>query len=164
MWIDKEIIPQGNIATSYATSAIITPGCYVVEVIDAKGCKVSSRITCIEQPKVKREFQLCFRWSTPSLKGSNQEPSKPNTVSNTAIAASNMSKLIQEKAEQCATKLEGALTSNFANFCMSEDHLSRGNCFYQLYQQSQVCFSVNWCQTRCFSYYLRNRSSRGNSV
>ncbi|MBG6130615.1 RHS repeat-associated protein/uncharacterized repeat protein (TIGR01451 family) [Aquimarina sp. EL_43] len=103
----QEIVQEGG-TSSYPG---ITPGNYKVVVTDANGCTAETVVTAVTQPPVRRNYNICLSWVSPTQKERNDtEPDTTRTVK--PIGPSTFNQAIASKVELCVVENIDKLEAN----------------------------------------------------
>ncbi|WP_074410207.1 RHS repeat-associated core domain-containing protein [Aquimarina megaterium] len=103
----QEIVQEGG-TSSYPG---ITPGNYKVIVTDANGCTAETVVTAVTQPPVRRNYNICLSWVSPTQKERNDtEPDTTRTVK--PIGPSTFNQAIASKVELCVVENVDKLEAN----------------------------------------------------
>ncbi|WP_438422962.1 RHS repeat-associated core domain-containing protein [Aquimarina macrocephali] len=110
----QEVVQEGG-TSSYPG---ISPGNYKVIITDANGCTAETVVTAVTQPPVRRNYNICLSWESPTQKERNDtEPDTTRTVK--PIGPSTFNQAIAAKVELCVVenidKLEASVDAVLYN-------------------------------------------------
>ncbi|WP_254519195.1 RHS repeat-associated core domain-containing protein [Aquimarina sp. Aq78] len=110
----QEVVQEGG-TSSYPG---ISPGNYKVVITDANGCTAETAVTAVTQPPVRRNYNICLSWVSPTQKERNDtEPDTTRTVK--PIGPSTFNQAIAAKVELCVVenidKLEASVDAVLYN-------------------------------------------------
>lgn len=124
IYIDASVAASGATVTSVIPQSvpILVDNFYAVEVIDANGCKKKSGYYRENQPGPNRIYNLCIRWTKPSLDPITQ-PERPVQTTSPSIVATQKANSLQNKAEKCVQEKLEAIKMDLEYYCTISDSI-----------------------------------------